>query len=200
MRTGRWRTQTSLVRMARLLVPRCMRLGLDTASADMASFPRTEAFLQKHSLIREHISHCLWTLMSLAATKARKQRREKTDFAFKNVTGSLTQDRTESIWNLPSTSKLIPLILNSALLIHLRMSPIGSTPPLSAFPLMFPPPASLSHYCYCREQSQSTILPRTLLSLISSFTDMALLTTPMALVPQEGLKCQLPLAERLQTV
>lgn len=36
------RTQMSLVRMARLFVLRCMRLGLDAVLADMASFPRTE--------------------------------------------------------------------------------------------------------------------------------------------------------------
>lgn len=59
----------SLVRMARLLVLRSMGRGLDTVLADMASFPRTEAFLHKNLLIREHISHCLWTLMSLAGTK-----------------------------------------------------------------------------------------------------------------------------------
>lgn len=34
----------SPVRMAWLLVLRCMRLGLDTVLADMARFPRTEPF------------------------------------------------------------------------------------------------------------------------------------------------------------
>lgn len=45
---------------------------LETVLADMASFPRTEPFLQKGLLIREHISLCLWMLMSLAVTTGGK--------------------------------------------------------------------------------------------------------------------------------
>lgn len=43
-------------------------------------------------------------------------------------------------------------------------------------------------------------LPRTLRSLISSLRDMAVLASPLALVSLEGFKCQLPLAEKPQTV
>lgn len=75
---------------------------------------------------------------------------------------------------------------------------ICPSPPFLFPPMFLPFGLSPSHYCYCREQSQGTILPRTLRSLISSFTDMALLTSPMALLPLGGLKCQLPLAERLK--
>lgn len=46
--------------------------GLETVLADMASFLRTEPFLQKDLLIREHISLCLWMLMSLAVTTGGK--------------------------------------------------------------------------------------------------------------------------------
>ncbi|MEQ2237334.1 hypothetical protein ILYODFUR_022135 [Ilyodon furcidens] len=55
---------------------------------------------------------------------------------------------------------------------------------------------SLSHYYCCREQSPGTVLQRTLRSLISSFRDMAVLTSPLASVPQGGFKWQLPLAEK----
>lgn len=51
--------------------------SLDTVLADMASFPRTEPSLQKRLLIREHISHCLQTLMRLAATDGGKTKMSK---------------------------------------------------------------------------------------------------------------------------
>lgn len=51
--------------------------SLDTVLADMASFPRTEPSLQKHLLISEHISHCLQTLMRLAATDGGKTKMSK---------------------------------------------------------------------------------------------------------------------------
>lgn len=58
--------------------------ALDTVLADMASFPRTEPSLQKHLLIREQISHCLQTLMSLAATDGGKTKMSKCGCYFQN--------------------------------------------------------------------------------------------------------------------
>lgn len=50
-----------LVRMGWLLVLRCMRLGLDTVLADMASFPKTEPFYRSICSL-ESTSHIVYGL------------------------------------------------------------------------------------------------------------------------------------------
>lgn len=159
--------------------------------------PKDRSLLQKHLLIREHISHCLWTLMSLAATKGRKTKTRKSRPWIQKCNASTRG--AERTWQPASSLICLIWIVHTPYAFEVEVC--APPPPLNFSPPMFlPSRLCLSHYCYCRDQSQGTILQRTLWSLISSFRDMALLTSLVALMPLEGLKCHLSLAEQPRTV
>lgn len=120
---------------------------------------------------------------------AEKQRWANVAVTFRAVTCSLGQDRNGN--NLKSCSCFFATnvtFLNRICSLHRW----GSLPHL--FPFLFshvfyPCVSFLSHYYCCREQSHRTVLQRTLRSLISSFRDMAVLTSPLALVSLGCFKC-----------
>lgn len=72
---------------------------------------------------------------------------------------------------------------------------------LAHFRKRYAPPPSVSFFSpTIADNNVRAVLQRTLRSLISSFTDMAVLTNSIALVPLEALKCQLLVAKKHQTV